>query len=96
MKKSAFLINVSRGGVVNEEALYSALSNQIISGAAADVFDTEPCNEHPLFTLENFLPTSHIAGYTDGAISGISERCVNNIIECVIKHQRPGNVMNSL
>jgi len=96
MKKSAFLINVSRGGVVNEEALFAALQNQTIAGAAADVFDTEPCNEHPLFSLDNFLPTSHIAGYTDGAISGIGERCVNNIIDYVINQQRPANVMNEL
>ncbi len=96
MKKSSYLINVSRGGVINEEDLFVALKNQIISGAAADVFNNEPCNEHPLFSLDNFLPTSHIAGYTDGAISGISERCVANIIDCVVGQQRPGNVMNSL
>lgn len=96
MKKSAFLINVSRGGVVNEDALFNALQNQVIAGAAADVFESEPCERHPLFTLNNFLPTSHIAGYTDGAISGISERCVNNIIAHVINEQRPSNIMNSL
>lgn len=96
MKKSAFLINVSRGGVVNEDALFTALQNRVIAGAAADVFEAEPCDQHPLFTLNNFLPTSHIAGYTDGAISGISERCVNNIIAHVINEQRPSNIMNSL
>jgi len=96
MKKSAFLVNVSRGGVVNEDALLTALQNQIIAGAAADVFEAEPCDEHPLFSLNNFLPTSHIAGYTDGAISGISERCVNNIIAHVVNEQRPSNIMNSL
>lgn len=96
MKKSAYLINVSRGGVVNEEALYNALKNNVIAGAAADVFTNEPCNQHPLFTLENFFPTSHIAGYTDGAINGIGERCVKHIIDCVIHQQRPGNIMNDL
>ncbi|POP47112.1 hydroxyacid dehydrogenase [Superficieibacter electus] len=96
MKKNAFLINVSRGGVVNEEALYQALKDNVIAGAACDVFDEEPCKQHPLFSLANFLPTAHIAGYTDGAISGISEHCVKNIISCVIHHQRPDNIVNKL
>ncbi|EIC85915.1 phosphoglycerate dehydrogenase [Serratia sp. M24T3] len=96
MKKSAFLINVSRGGVVNESDLYDALSDNVIAGAAADVFEQEPLAKHPLFTLGNFIPTSHIAGYTDGAISAIGERCVQQIIQCVKQKQRPQNVMNSL
>ncbi|MEN0617081.1 phosphoglycerate dehydrogenase [Klebsiella indica] len=96
MKKGAFLINVSRGGIVNEQDLYDALSCGHLAGAAADVFAHEPCHQHPLFTLTNFIPTAHIAGYTDGAISNISERCVNNIIACIIGKQRPENIMNSL
>ncbi|WP_158781793.1 phosphoglycerate dehydrogenase [Pantoea sp. BAV 3049] len=96
MKKSAFLINVSRGGVVNEADLFNALSDNAIAGAAADVFDHEPLETHPLFSLNNFIPTSHIAGYTDGAISAIGERCVQQIIQCVKEQQRPVNVMNSL
>lgn len=96
MKKSAFLINVSRGGVVNEQDLFEALQDNVIAGAAADVFDHEPLNEHPLFTLPNFIPTSHIAGYTDGAISAIGERCVQQIIQCIKQGARPVNVMNGL
>ncbi|WP_343553223.1 phosphoglycerate dehydrogenase [Pantoea sp.] len=96
MKKSAFLINASRGGIVNEQDLYQALLDNVIAGAAADVFEQEPLNEHPLFTLSNFIPTSHIAGYTDGAISAIGERCVTQIVQCIKKSQRPVNVMNGL
>ncbi|WP_410014451.1 phosphoglycerate dehydrogenase [Sodalis sp. C49] len=96
MKSSAFLINVARGGVVNEQDLYAALSDGVIAGAAADVFTQEPLAAHPLFTLANFLPTSHIAGYTDGAISAIGERCVQQIIQCVCQHERPVNIMNAL
>lgn len=94
MKKSAFLINVSRGGVINESDLYHALVDKVIAGAAADVFEQEPLPDHPLFTLANFIPTSHIAGYTDGAISAIGERCVQQIIQCVRQKQPPQNVMN--
>ncbi|MFS2223061.1 phosphoglycerate dehydrogenase [Pantoea sp. B65] len=96
MKKSAFLINVSRGGVVNESHLWQALTDNVIAGAAADVFEHEPLTTHPLFSLNNFIPTSHIAGYTDGAISAIGERCVQQIIQCVVEKQRPANIMNSL
>ncbi|WP_034948425.1 phosphoglycerate dehydrogenase [Erwinia oleae] len=96
MKKSAFLINVSRGGVVNEADLCRALADKVIAGAAADVFDSEPLETHPLFSLDNFIPTSHIAGYTDGAIGAIGERCVQQIIQCVKEQQRPVNVMNAL
>lgn len=96
MKKSAFLINVSRGGVINEADLYQALADNVIAGAAADVFEHEPLENHPLFTLDNFIPTSHIAGYTDGAISAIGERCVQQIIQCVVEQQPPTNIMNSL
>jgi D-3-phosphoglycerate dehydrogenase len=96
MKKSAFLINASRGGVVNEQDLYQALLDNVIAGAAADVFVQEPLTEHPLFTLSNFIPTAHIAGYTDGAISAIGERCVAQIVHCICQGARPVNVMNGL
>lgn len=94
MKKSAFLVNVSRGGVINETDLYQALADNVIAGAAADVFEHEPLESHPLFTLTNFLPTSHIAGYTDGAIGAIGERCVQQIIQCIKERQKPVNIMN--
>ncbi|MDE8757396.1 phosphoglycerate dehydrogenase [Pectobacterium polaris] len=96
MKENAYLINVSRGGVVNEDALYHALKEGKISGAAADVFEHEPIKEHPLFSLDNFIPTSHIAGYTDGAISAIGTHCVEQIINHVIHQKRPLNVMNNM
>lgn len=96
MKKSAFLVNVSRGGVISESDLYQVLVDNTIAGAAADVFEHEPLTEHPLFSLTNFIPTSHIAGYTDGAISAISSRCVQQIIQCVKQKQPPVNVMNNL
>ncbi|WP_313377559.1 phosphoglycerate dehydrogenase [Pantoea sp. CTOTU50773] len=96
MKKSAFLINASRGGIVNEQDLYQALLDNVIAGAAADVVEQEPLTEHPLFTLSNFIPTSHIAGYTDGAISAIGERCVAQIVQCIKQGERPTNVMNGL
>ena len=62
MKPTAFLINNSRGGIVNEQALADALNNDIIAGAACDVFTTEPVTEdQPLLHAKNFIGTPHSA-----------------------------------
>jgi len=96
MKPGAYLINASRGGVVNEADLFTALSQNVIAGAAFDVFEQEPLTEHPLFALDNFVATSHIAGYTDGAVNAIGEHCVENIVAAIVHKSRPQNVMNGL
>ena len=96
MKLGAYLINASRGGVVNEADLYTALSTKVIAGAASDVFEQEPLKEHPLFALDSFIATSHIAGYTDGAVNAIGEHCVENIVTALVKKMRPQNVMNGM
>jgi len=67
MKQNAILINVARGGIVDEDALWVALSEGWIRGAGLDVFSHEPVNpHHRLLTLENVVATPHIAGMTDG------------------------------
>lgn len=96
MKKSAFLLNLSRGGIINELDLYQALSEKLIAGAASDVFIEEPLKTHPLFDLDNFIGTPHIAGYTDGAISAIGEQCVENIINTIVKNNKPINIVNDM
>lgn len=65
MKCTAYLINTSRGAVVDEEALYEALKEKWIAGAALDVFEQEPINPtNPLITLENVIVTPHNANFT--------------------------------
>jgi len=65
MKQTAYLINTCRGPVVDEPALYEALTNGTIAGAGLDVFDQEPPPaNNPLFTLDNVILTPHYAGPT--------------------------------
>lgn len=65
MKENATLVDCSRGGVVDEDALYEALKNEEIRFASKDVFEEEPPGEHKLFELDNFHATPHIGAQTD-------------------------------
>lgn len=68
MKTSAYLINVSRGGIINESALIKALEKNWIAGAAVDVAEYEPLKpESKLFSHKNFLCTPHMAWYSEQA-----------------------------
>jgi hypothetical protein len=62
MKPSAYLINVARGGIVDEGDLYNALKEGTIAGAALDVFKEEPTTESPLFVLPNVVVTAPFRG----------------------------------
>jgi D-3-phosphoglycerate dehydrogenase len=65
MKPSAYLINCARGGTVDEKALYNAIKNGKIAGAAMDVFEQEPpSKDNPLFTLDNVVVSPHIGAST--------------------------------
>lgn len=64
MKPSAYLVNVARGGIVNETDLYNALKEGEIAGAALDVYAEEPMTDSPLFTLPNVVVTPHLGAST--------------------------------
>jgi D-3-phosphoglycerate dehydrogenase len=80
MKRGAWLVNVARGGVVDEEALYNALKEGHLGGAALDVFDKEPYNG-ALCTLENVILTPHIGSYALEARVAMEKQAVENLIQ---------------
>ena len=67
MKKTAFIINVARGGLIDEDALHRALTTNTIAGAGLDVFVSEPPQDSPLLGLENVVVTPHLGASTDEA-----------------------------
>jgi glyoxylate reductase len=80
MKRSAFLINTSRGPVVDEAALAWALKNRIISGAALDVYEDEP-NVHPdLIALENVVLAPHLGSATTETRTAMADLAVRNVV----------------
>lgn len=83
MKSSAYLINTSRGPVVDEAALAYALKNKIIKGAALDVFEFEPNIMPELLALDNVILTPHIASATEETRSKMSVLAATNIIEAL-------------
>ena len=94
MKASAFLINSSRGGIVDEAALYDHLVKGKIAGAALDVFAQEPpSSDHPLLGLDNFIATPHIGGMTEEAMRRMAITVAEEILR-VLHGERPKYPVN--
>ena len=84
MKPTAYLINTSRGAILNEDDLYNALINKQIAGAGLDVIENEPVNHnHHLLLLDNVIYTSHMGASTDDALKRVGLCVVNGIIDFV-------------
>ena len=92
MKPTAYLINTSRGPVIDEKALAEALQNKIIKGAAIDVFENEPAIEPALLKLENIILTPHIASATEATRDKMTELAAENII-AALSGQTPPNLV---
>ena len=88
MKPSAYLINTARGELVDESALYEALKQGRLAGAASDVFIQEPPGEHPLLTLPNFIATPHSAGQTPEGLRRMGEITAENALR-VLRGEAP-------
>jgi D-3-phosphoglycerate dehydrogenase len=79
MKKTALLVNAARGGLLDEEALYAALKNGVIAGAALDCFENEPYTGR-LTELENTVLTSHIGASAAETRRIMEEQAVQNLL----------------
>ena len=93
MKPSAFLVNIARGELVDEDALLEALRNKRIAGAGLDVFEVEPLLKSPFFALDNVVITPHQAGLTHGGKLGAAVRAARNALE-VLRGGIPRDVIN--
>jgi D-3-phosphoglycerate dehydrogenase len=94
-KPSLRLINASRGGVVDESALYRALKDNKIAGAALDVYEQEPPGDSPLFTLENIVLTPHLGASTFEAQDRVALEIAETM--CDFFQNKPvGNVVNKI
>ncbi|MDP3785164.1 MAG: D-glycerate dehydrogenase [bacterium] len=92
MKKTAYLVNTSRGPVIDEKALAQALKTGVIKGAAIDVFENEPLIEPELMKLENVILTPHIASATEETRAKMAELAAENII-AVLSGKTPPNLV---
>jgi glyoxylate reductase len=93
MKKSAFLINTSRGAVVDEKALVCALKDNTIKGAALDVFEFEPKLTKGLIKLPDVIITPHIASARHSARNMMAEIAAINIISTFESGKAPNNII---
>ncbi|HID87439.1 MAG TPA: hydroxyacid dehydrogenase [Anaerolineae bacterium] len=94
MKPGAYLINTSRGPVVDEAALVRGLEEGHLAGAALDVFDPEPPTpDNPLLRMANVVVTPHIGSYTDLGVRAMSEGVVDQLLQ-IFRGERPPFLVN--
>jgi glyoxylate reductase len=94
MKKTAYLINNSRGPVVDEKALYEALKEGKIAGAGLDVFEQEPTPlDNPLLKLDNVVVAPHISSASHETRSKMAEMVAENLV-AFFEGKKPPNLVN--
>ena len=95
MKREAFLINAARGPLIDEEALYDALANDVIAGAGLDVMvDNVPLQTHPLLALKNVIITPHVAFFSQESTLELEQRAAAEVVK-VMHGEMPDNLVNS-
>ena len=81
MKNSAYILNIARGGIINETDLKYALKNNIIAGAALDAYEEEPPTDQELLKLPNLICTPHIGGNAKEAVEAMGMSAINHLKE---------------
>jgi D-3-phosphoglycerate dehydrogenase len=94
MKPTAYVINTSRGGTVDQKALTEALAAHRIEGAALDVFEQEPPDpDDPLFQLDNVILTPHALCWTDELYAGCGRDAVQSVLD-LLSGKAPAHIVN--
>ncbi len=94
MKRTAVLVNTARGGIVNEAALYEALTGGRIWAAGSDVFESEPVSlDHPLLSLPNFVALPHIGSASIRTRTQMSMLSANNLLRA-LRGEEPEHLLN--
>jgi D-3-phosphoglycerate dehydrogenase len=94
MKQTAFLVNTARGGIVNQDALLTALEEGWIAGAGVDVFEPERLPiDHPLLAQDSLIPTPHVAFYSEESVRELEILAAQNVA-AILSGRRPESVVN--
>ncbi len=92
MKNSSVIINCARGGLINESDLKDALNNDVIAGAAIDVYETEPATENVMFGVKNLLLTPHLGASSKEAQSNVAIDVANQVADFLKENKIVNNV----
>ena len=92
MKSSSIIINCARGGLINESDLKDALNNDVIAGAAIDVYETEPATENVMFGAKNLLLTPHLGASSKEAQSNVAIDVANQVADFLKENKIVNNV----
>ena len=92
MKNSSVIINCARGGLINESDLKDALNNDIIAGAAIDVYENEPATENVMFGAKNLLLTPHLGASSKEAQSNVAIDVANQVADFLKENKIINNV----
>jgi phosphoglycerate dehydrogenase-like enzyme len=94
MRPGSYLVNVSRGAIVDEDALVGALRSGHLAGAGLDVYEPEPPPaDHPLFSLPNTICTTHIGSYTSAGLLKMQVQVCEQVA-MALRGERPTNLVN--
>jgi D-3-phosphoglycerate dehydrogenase len=92
MKSSSVIINCARGGLINESDLKDALNNDVITGAAIDVYESEPATENVMFGAKNLLLTPHLGASSKEAQSNVAIDVANQVADFLKENKIVNNV----
>lgn len=94
MKKTAILVNIARGPIVDEPALIKALQDGTIRGAGLDVYEKEPLSESPLFALSNAVTLPHVGSAADETRQAMADRAYANL-RAALLGEKPQDLVNA-